>query len=69
MSKPREDVVSEGESYAESEIVCPHCGYEHSDSWEVNDGEEGDWEQECHDCEKSFRCSRHVSVTYSTEKP
>jgi transposase-like protein len=61
----RKDVVEAGESYAESEIVCPWCGYEHQDSWELNGGDEGDWEHECHDCEKTFAAQRHVSVSYS----
>ncbi len=45
------------------EVVCPHCGYVHGDSWEMRDGE-----TDCPDCEKSFTMERNVSVTYSTEK-
>lgn len=47
----------------EDEVVCPHCGYEHGDSWEMDDGE-----HDCPECEKSFHLERHVSVTYSTRK-
>jgi hypothetical protein len=45
------------------EVICPHCGYEHRDSWEFQDGE-----HDCPDCEKSFTLSRNVSVTYDTKK-
>ena len=45
------------------EVVCPHCGYTHSDSWEMGEGE-----RDCPDCEKPFTMSRDVTVRYSTEK-
>lgn len=51
------------------EIVCPHCGYVHSDSWEWADGEEGVFAgYECHSCDAPFSFSRHVTIAYSTEK-
>lgn len=43
--------------------VCPHCGFEHSDSWEIS----GDW-HDCHDCERSFEVQRYVTTRYSTFK-
>lgn len=46
------------------EIVCPHCGYEHSDSFEYS--EDGD--TTCNDCGKPFHYARDISVTYSTDK-
>lgn len=46
------------------EVVCPYCGYEYNDSWEFYDYEE----EECCECGKSFYLSRHVEVTYCTEK-
>lgn len=49
-----------------NEIVCPHCGYEHRDSWEL---ERDDGDTECHSCEKPFQYSRLTSVTYSSNKP
>jgi len=45
------------------EVVCPHCGYEYGDSWEMRDGE-----HECPECEKSFDLVREVSVSYTTSK-
>lgn len=51
------------------EIVCPHCGYEHTDSWEQGSGNEEDFESECHDCGKVILVSRMVTVKYSTLIP
>lgn len=50
--------------------ICPHCGYEHRDSWEFNFGPglEGDGDVDCHSCSEPFMCSRHVAITYSTSK-
>ena len=50
------------------ECVCPHCGYEETDSWEIGAGREEDGETECSSCGKPYAYSRHVRVTYSTEK-
>jgi hypothetical protein len=47
--------------------VCTHCGHEHDDGWEWNVDEHGT-EVECESCEKSFICTRIVSVEYCTEK-
>lgn len=44
-------------------ITCPHCGYVYSDSFDYSEGE-----QECSDCGRSFDLTRHVEVTYCTEK-
>ena len=45
------------------EIVCPYCGYEFIDSWEVPDGEDV---LECDDCEKEFvldmECVRYFTT-------
>lgn len=48
-----------------SQIVCPYCGYEDRDSWELNDDS---GETECGECEMTFNYRRNVSVTYSTTK-
>lgn len=53
-----------------NEIVCPYCGYEHPDSWEVNfgPGMEGDTVRECAECGETFTATRMVRVEYSTSK-
>ena len=46
-----------------SEVICPHCGYQHRDSWEMSEGE-----QECPDCERKYEISKYVEVSYTTTK-
>jgi hypothetical protein len=49
------------------EVVCPYCGYEFRDSWEMaNDG--GEQEIDCYGCEKSFLLYTNMEITYSTAK-
>jgi hypothetical protein len=48
-----------------SNIVCPYCGYEYTDSWEFEDDCD---DYECADCEKVFTYERHVTVEYCTSK-
>jgi len=45
--------------------VCPHCGYEMQDAWQLGDN---DQEVECNACEKDYFVSIDVDVTYSTSK-
>jgi uncharacterized protein (DUF2225 family) len=51
-------------SYTE-DIVCPHCGYKFSDSYEF-DSDSG--ELNCYECEKDFFFERNRSVNYTTSK-
>lgn len=48
-------------------IVCPYCGNEDRDSWEVSPGEEDLGLIDC-DCGKSFYATRNITITYSTYK-
>lgn len=52
------------------EPVCPYCGREVRDAWEINFGPgcDGETEIECGWCERTFTCVRHVTVEYSTEE-
>lgn len=50
------------------EIVCPHCGYIHSDSWDFF-GNTNTIEVECSECEKSFECEREFETHYTTWIP
>ena len=47
----------------EHEMICPYCGYEQRDSWEIP-GDDGT--VECGRCEKEFDFTRNVEVTFST---
>ena len=46
------------------EAVCPYCGCEESDSWELEDG----GEYECGECDGIYTVQRIVTVEYSTHK-
>lgn len=61
ISIDREDIDSE---YTD-DVVCPYCGYEHSDSWEFSDD---CCDIQCCFCENTFEMVRNVSVTYSSSK-
>lgn len=50
-----------------TEIECPHCGFEYSDSWEWNQNRNDEWiEEECDSCGKTFEAIRVISVDYYT---
>lgn len=56
--------LEEEENWDTSEITCPICGYEHSDSWEY-DSDYGDIE--CEGCGATLEWYRDVHVSYSAE--
>lgn len=45
------------------QVICPHCGYEHTDSWEYEEGE-----HECSQCERTFELTKRMWVTFTTRK-
>lgn len=51
------------ETYCMENIICPHCNYEHEDSWEHTEDEP---EFRCADCDKIFSMTRDVTVSYTT---
>ena len=57
-------MADEIEHEGTAEVVCPWCGHEFTDSWELPD--EG--EEECPVCWKHFKFYRDVTVDYATEK-
>ena len=50
--------------------ICPHCGHEEKDAWEINFGEclDGDTETCCNSCGKDYFVRRDVQIYYSTQK-
>ena len=50
------------------EIVCPFCGHEFGDSWEIDGSSEDLGLIDCEECYKEFYAVRNISVCYSTEK-
>lgn len=49
-------------------IVCPYCGHEDIDSWEIQPSEEDLGLIECCACGKHFYAQRIITIEYSTEK-
>lgn len=50
------------------ELICPFCGHEEGDSWEVKPSDEDLGLRECDECGKYYYGTRNMEVTYSTEK-
>jgi len=53
----------DGDTYYTDDVICPYCGYEFSDSWEMSEGE-----HDCYDCGNVFNMKRDVTVEYITKK-
>lgn len=62
------NLIEEIDHELTDEIVCPFCGGEFSDSWEIMSDCEDLGLIECGECEKSFYATRNISISYSTEK-
>lgn len=52
------------ETSHEDRLICPYCGYDEDEYWEYDD-ECGT--VYCGRCEKEYKYTRHVEITYSTE--
>ncbi len=48
--------------------ILPYCGYQFTDSWEMQDAQDKEIPIECGECEKTFIYSTDYSVTFSTHK-
>lgn len=48
--------------------VCPYCGHEDYDSWELGCDNDECGESECGSCGKAYIWIRHVFVEYSTKR-
>jgi transcription elongation factor Elf1 len=49
------------------QIICPYCGCEQSNSWEVSP-DKNDFSYDCEECDKTFQVSREVLVSFTTSK-
>jgi hypothetical protein len=57
--------MSEGiDHVATSAPVCPYCGYEMRDAWELDWGTE---QVECGNCDKPYKVVVEYTATYWTE--
>ncbi len=55
----------QNEQFNTSNLVCPWCGYEDPDSWELADE---DGEYECPNCGRVFEYMSEISHTYTSRK-
>lgn len=57
-------------SFIASKPICPHCGHEETDAWEINFGAglDGDAEVSCNSCGEDYFCKRIVHVDYKSSK-
>lgn len=58
------EIICEGTD----EIVCPYCGYEFRDSWEIFLDGECIATLDCPECEKEFSVKPNWDVTYYSSK-
>lgn len=51
-------------------VICPYCGYEDKDSWDIDFGLglDGDRYIVCVHCREEFFISRIVDVKYTSQK-
>jgi uncharacterized Zn-finger protein len=61
--------MSEFDHKYTDQVVCPRCGDEYSDLWElfVHDPNGEMVTVDCSSCDKKFLITRHVFIEYSTE--
>lgn len=55
-----------GDCRFEDHPVCPYCGDEDENAWELGSGGEEDGSTECGNCNRPYFYQRHIEVTYST---
>lgn len=55
---------TEHDTWHKRHIVCPWCGYEHTEVCDFGDSVD----VECWHCEKPFHSYRYVEITYTTKK-
>jgi transcription elongation factor Elf1 len=62
--------VSEIDTDYTNQPVCPYCGHEERDAWEIDFGPglDGDTTTSCGNCGEDYFCSREATIRYTTEK-
>jgi hypothetical protein len=48
--------------------VCPHCGHEDIEWWDCRASRGEGWDSYCGSCEKVYRVSKMMSVSFATKK-
>lgn len=47
--------------------ICPYCGHEEKDAWELDFDMSDTTESDCGECGVTYQVTRYVSVDYSTK--
>ena len=49
--------------------VCPHCKYQYRDWWDGNNdkGDGDSWEVDCPNCDKPFKITLWITLTFENE--
>ena len=59
--------IKEIDCFCTTEIICPYCGHEHSNSWEfLTDGDLKGFA--CDNCDKEFCIEVEHETTYTSSK-
>lgn len=61
------EYTGQSERYSDKPI-CPYCGHEYGDAWELDLKDNEEDEVECGRCETTFRVQCHISIDYSTRR-
>ena len=58
------------ETYAQHTVVCPYCGHNYEEPWDLFGTHDECAEEECDECGRTFEARRYEPpVEYSTKKP
>lgn len=61
--------MSDPDTSFTDEPVCPYCGHEETDAWEIDFGGcDGDTEHSCGSCGEDYHLSRQVTFHYASSK-
>jgi len=65
-------MASEHDTSCTDDIVCPHCGHSHEDSFELHRDVKGPLmgiKADCDKCEKTFEFDVEYTPTYYSRRP
>jgi hypothetical protein len=58
--------MQDDKHYRENDIICPYCDYVFTDSWEFDGDNDTEEKTTCGRCEKEFKVTRNIDVSYTT---
>jgi|GEM_PF-3920061 len=61
------NIIQDIDTKYQNNLICPHCGYEDKEPYEVT-GDEENGNTECGNCGKYYQFTRYINISYSTFK-